>query len=90
MASTKAILVIDMPKDCEDCRLSYSDSEKLYCSVQDKPVFAWVLEDEYTPFLDEGCPLKEMPRKRAPFDICDYYALGWNCCVNEILGSDET
>lgn len=93
----KAILVIDMPKRCDDCKLSeYSDSWKLYCCYTGEVI------DKIKP---DWCPLKPMPAK---IDVHDWddsikaknenaqevgmymydrgHYRGYNICIDKILG----
>lgn len=91
----KAVLVIDMPKDCWDCHLVDEwgncnaikmTSEKYGVSVKqnDKDRPSW-------------CPLRPMPKKEEkPIkgeddynDFCIGYTRGWNECLDEITGGTE-
>ena len=83
----KAILVIDMPNTCSECKLFWNDVdcgcmalERVFgefgCSVG-KPV---------------DCPLKPMPQRfESPIltDYCLGSADGWNCCIETILGEEN-
>lgn len=78
----KAILVIDMPKDCEHCDLMASFVEDCArCSVTYTPIRNGKAKKE--------CPLRPMPEKKEPFyDIniqeYDKRVDGWNDCIEEI------
>ena len=88
----KAVLVIDMPKNCSRCKirfLRYLNS----CDMSNKcPVSEF---KEYistyliTNTKPDWCPLKEMPEKKEIAECytqIDYaYKDGWNNCINEIL-----
>ena len=81
----KAILMIDMPKDCWDCHLVDEwgncnaikmTSERYGVSVKqyDKERASW-------------CPLKPLPQKKQHGEEIDYeygYIDGWNACLEEI------
>lgn len=91
----KAILVIDIPKTCEDCCLYYQWANK--CKGNEKAVV-----DNKKKLID--CPLKPMPRKRGKVvltertqDInhikwqleCNIFSEGYNKCIDELLGEEE-
>lgn len=81
---SKAILVMDMPEDCEDCPLF---EEKVYnphnCKAKRKNV------DKYTYYKNkpDWCPLRPMPEKKQ--NACTHgFAGGWNACIDAIGGGD--
>ena len=84
--NNKAILVIDMPKSCEECPMIIYGEE---CILQDKDTnFSDITWDE----LRESCPLKELPEKmevcgKYPQEdgITPSYKIGWNACIDEIV-----
>lgn len=57
---SKAILVIDMPKSCDEC--DFIDSQYHYCNIP------WFGKDvsNYVACRHEKCPLKPMPN---PIDV---------------------
>ena len=57
---SKAILVIDMPKSCDEC--DFVDSQYHYCNI---PWFGKDVSD-YVVCRHEQCPLKSLPN---PIDI---------------------
>jgi hypothetical protein len=82
----KAILAIDMPKDCYECPLAIETIHNsrtcciTKCTVMYDGKFPW-------------CPLKPVPEKRDENGIWtmsgyidDGYSNGWNDCLDEILG----
>lgn len=91
---TKAILVIDMPKNCSECLLQYDylhciTTENKNCDCKD---LKYTYEDcDYRP---KNCPLKELPKKKgislkeAIGEKCSCYSDGWNDCIDEILGEE--
>lgn len=83
----KAILVVDMPKSCEDCDCSFDDTDYgLFCLPLKRDIFG---RDEKPSW----CPLKTLPRKLDTQEDVSWYNAnkidGWNDCLNEILGEEE-
>lgn len=89
----KAILVIDMPKECWDCPLHRSswdedNEEIMICRGK-------YMESHYGERPD-WCPLKPLPEKKhkitndyesiKSFNTYFLYRDGWNDCIDEILG----
>ena len=73
----KAILVIDMPKSCEDCPCTdYMD-----CYVTQKK-----LEINWKARKAFWCPLKPMPSKKQIEErwFSEDYSMGWNACIGEL------
>ena len=81
----KAILVIEMPKNCFKC-LGFKTSDYYqYCSIVSKTV------GNYKP---SWCPLKPMPQKKEDLHYpCNEYiqALneGWNACLEALEDSQK-
>lgn len=78
----KAVLVMDMPKDCFACDLeSYGEC---------KAMFGEVIENKFEK--PSWCPLKPMPENKdamtAHFATDYNYALGWNDCLDAIQGKE--
>lgn len=85
----KAILVIDMPNNCEECKIIYLQGHgESICDSGD-----WSKRPSW-------CPLKPLPEKKElanylPFE--DYsqqirlmdFVNGWNACIEEITGETE-
>lgn len=77
---SKAILVMDMPKSCFNCKLQDWANCRIVkgCHVGDsRPTW---------------CPLKEVPQKKKDTLMTNYkrYVQGWNDCMDRILeGSEE-
>ena len=84
----KAILVIDIPKDCEHCDCSFDDTDYgLFCSPLKRDVFSRNEKPSW-------CPLRPMPTpldlNRYPFNSHSYdIAHGYNICLDEIMGETE-
>ena len=77
----KAILVIDMPKDCEECQFKYQKGiDGNWCSAMPGGFIG------FTTNIPEWCPLKPVPSKYdMEYSTSDFEA-GFNSCINEILG----
>ena len=82
----KAILVVDMPKNCGDCPCACEEFD--FCQADEKNRDC----DWYK--IPSWCPLRPLPRhKITEFNSAsDYnfgYNDGWNECLDEILGETE-
>ena len=80
----KAILVMDMPSGCINCKLYDYPSSR--CFVNGK--FQNNISEDYKP---DWCPLKPAPEKRNTID--DFWEMCAdivrNACIDEILGDKE-
>ena len=86
----KAILVIDVPKSCNECPIcaSYAESafspREYWCTAADNTDV-----DQYDK--PKWCPLKCVPKKRKEKYAADVgdrdcgFIDGWNACIDEIL-----
>ena len=85
---SKAILVIDMPSCCNECKIRFDDEYSNWCPY-DNPepngVFQYV-KNETKP---GWCPLKELPEKMEGNNSVYYqwgdYEDGWNHCIDCLL-----
>lgn len=84
----KAILVMDMPSKCSECKFHYEtrDEDDDFvdkCQILDKTI------DGYTEKYS-GCPLQELPKHKTDSLANTRYKTGWvwgyNACLDEILG----
>ena len=76
----KAILVVDMPNNCEECRLYDNESQK--CTALWKYYLIGEWTDECRTLLEDGqCPLKLIPQKLSVDDMSN--AFGWNKSFDE-------
>jgi len=80
----KAILVIDMPKNCDECPIRFSGEPNEWC---------WYLKHGLDDIKAKPswCPLKPMPNKKEENDDphfswlgIDWWSVGWNDCLEEI------
>ena len=90
---SKAILVIDMPKRCTECSAHFLDTPdnhtvKLWCGYKCKEV---VLDNNKIGDKPTWCPLKPLPEKEDVDLFSDHagYALGYNACIDKILGGEN-
>ena len=82
----KAILVIDMPENCAECFALDDNSDYPICIItgQQRGYTFRTREQKM-----DRCPLQPMPEK---YDIPDSdfeYELGFNKCIDWILGGDK-
>ena len=85
----KAILVMDMPKNCVRCKLKSTvrgiQNVIACCNLVEGMI---ALEGGFEKRLD-GCPLREVPQKKeVSFNHWDraVFANGYNACIDDILG----
>lgn len=81
---SKAILIMDMPKCCCECRMFY---EKLgTCELTGR-----LVECGNESERQEWCPLREVPKHELEWydDERSNYEKGYNACIDEILGGSE-
>lgn len=88
----KAILVLEMPKNCLECPLGKNMSIAIETCI--KCPFGKCAIDEETETRPDWCLLKPMPSKKSTIgkesdnDILCMNA-GYNSCIDEILGDKE-
>ena len=80
---SKAVLVMDMPKECGKCNLY--DPEYDVCEPTDKYVRTFGKPD--------WCPLRELMEKKDLKNALTMTNLGWiegyNACIDELLGGEH-
>ena len=84
---SKAVLIMDMPESCDVCEFVEENcscgiltcinplSEQYGCEVTD-----------YIECRADGCPLKPMPDKKNRGEETATWKMGYNACIDEILG----
>lgn len=94
----KAVLVMDMPKDCCDCQFcrELDEGVKACCEIMDSPSnseLCRVIDVHYCMEKPEWCPLRPVPEKKeviGKYPQADHrppsYKVGWNDCIDKILG----
>ena len=84
----KAILVIDMPKCCDECFALDDNGDYPFCLItQEQRGYTFRTREQKM----DKCPLKELPGKYNPDVPCDRdydyeYEYGYNAYIDEILG----
>ncbi|QNM06584.1 hypothetical protein [Qiania dongpingensis] len=90
---SKAVLVMDLPECCGDCKLGDLDPSGLYCIPADNYFDGNDSSEEKAAW----CPLRELPeRKKLSGNVSNIESLGkeiaaasWNECLDAIEGSAE-
>ena len=83
----KAILVMDMPESCADCKLAADDPRGLYCMFANDYYDGSDSSEDRASF----CPLRELPKKipepKSGYEIINrtLHRAGWNACLDKIL-----
>ena len=86
----KAILVMDMPSSCGECPICQGIDKcgEYICSIKD--------DFEYEQGYSDGkyerpdyCPLRECPKKREKSNYYTDWSVGYNACIDDILGGGE-
>lgn len=81
----KVILVIDMPHYCHDCICA--DWDQCLCKASNREIYS---QEYMNGGRQTWCPLKPMPKKyELTTEKGNRYAVGWNDCIDEILGEEE-
>ena len=85
---SKAILILDMPINCNNCPCFDCGDDRCCCNALNKD-----FTNEDTRIFDKDCPLKPLPKEREAFGILNDYErgkiLGFNSCLKIILGEEE-
>ena len=85
---SKAILVMDMPKNCFDCRFQEMGFCEAVHSVGE------MIPDDDLESKPDWCPLLEVPEKKKTIGTESeteriYMNCGWNDCIDAIGGGDD-
>ena len=84
---SKAVLVMDMPGSCWECRLN---NDYGFCSAVTQRNLS---TGPYYDRRSENCPLRPLPeKKQICFEESDYghgITKGWNACIDEVIGESE-
>lgn len=84
----KAILVIDMPESCDDCKFCYySDGRFPACQLNLKGI-------DDSKAKPEWCPLKPLPERRDSLTVSDWgfeggFNSGYNTFLKELLNDSS-
>lgn len=88
----KAVLVMDMPETCCDCRFcrELHEGVEACCELEDEPNdnTQCRMIDDYCYHKPDWCPLRELPEKKER-RVGEHgermYRAGFNACLDEIL-----
>ena len=88
---SKAVLVMNMPSSCLKCSLGKNMSNSIEVCIQ-CPLGKCVVDAE-TETRPDWCPLKPMPEKKednsANTESFACFKLGYNACIDELLGEEN-
>lgn len=84
----KAILIIDMPESCNECKIRFDDEYSNWCpydSPEENGVYRYVKNGT----KPDWCPLKQLPEKLEGHCSIYYqwgdYENGWNHCIDCLI-----
>lgn len=94
---SKAILIMDMPDSCLDCRFcrEIDEGTEACCEIMDEPndsLLCRMIDSDYCQSRPSWCPLRYVPSKQ-------YHSMYgrnkvetsedkiWNRCIDKILGT---
>ena len=91
----KAVLVIDMPKNCGVCPIAeyilFENGKARIDAGGNCPIENNYIADDKWNERPSWCPIKPFPEKKE--EACrmeeSLMNAGWNACLNEILGEKE-
>ena len=87
---SKAILVIDTPKSCNECQLKVLDADLYYTTYACQNAACETEDILKTTKYEMNCPLKPLPKQAICYPVNqEPYRDGWNDCIDEILGEEE-
>lgn len=77
----KAVLIMDMPEDCNDCYAMYVSLSERFCRATEENLS----EKAERP---DWCPLRKLPERSDHPEHCDNgrFDAGWNGCLDAIEG----
>lgn len=91
---SKAILVVDMPKNCKECRLCSPSRESHTGQFCWKCAIHPSIMIKKSGEKPEWCPLMELPKKKRTVgnesendELC--MNAGWNNCIDELLKDNQ-
>ena len=87
----KAMLIMDMPSNCNNCPLRISISNFVLHSL-DITNFCGKTKKVLKKLNEKPtwCPLRSVPQKKTELTMFDIgEAKGYNACIDEILGGGE-
>lgn len=93
---TKAILIMNMPESCSECKFLYEFQGIKKCQLMNvlNNGVSRLSQNTFTEKRHEKCPLRELPEKKETVHSQECYTnsyftdemnAGWNACIDEIL-----
>lgn len=86
---TKAILIMNMPESCSECKFLYEFQGIKKCQLMNvlNNGASRLSQNTFTEKRHKKCPLRELPEKANHPAYCDNgrFDKGWNACLDEIL-----
>ena len=86
---SKAVLVMDMPESCSECALFGDHYSDMCCRALDNRGINYPYPKD---FRQDWCPLKPLPEEDNDEHFLGWsrgYKLGWNDCINAIVGGSN-
>lgn len=94
---SKAILVIDMPENCLECPLEFGVAVNNKVLLNHNICNGCGKPNADSTKKPDWCPLRPLPEKKEvcgkypqPDGITPSYKIGYNACIDEIGGNNET
>lgn len=85
----KGYVIVDMPKNCVECRITEQTSDFVCCCYLDD---VW-LKSTVKKSRRKNCPIKELPKRldenKARTLTVENWFKGWNACLDKIEGENE-
>lgn len=97
----KGIIVVDIPETCLDCNFceEFDEGTLAMCSLllDENKLYGRVIDADYCQNKPDWCPIKPVPKKfkketalNGIYDIIhETSRMGWNACIDEIVGVEE-
>ena len=81
---SKGIIIVDMPKNCMECKCRLGFGDGSYCGAKAKFLDDW--EFDLKSEMPGWCPIRPIPEKLDRVSLGDMeYKRGWNDCLKEIM-----
>lgn len=82
---SKGIIIVDVPKNCMECKCRLGFGDGSYCGAKAKFLDDW--EFDLKSEMPDWCPIKPVPERACHEEYWDNgrYDKGWNECLEAIL-----
>lgn len=84
----KGIIVVDIPECCDMCKMGFNNEcyDEFECFME--PTKRLKNPESEKP---DWCPIKPIPKRKTgrslpEYDTDIYYEIGWNSCIDAIIG----